>query len=261
MSKNTQKLELDHTKDGVRKYWNHRSVAYDRWPGSRGDEEKALWKEYLLRAIGPEPKKVLDVGTGTGVIAMLLYELGHSVTGVDFSLEMMNAAKKKATARGANIKFFEGDVENLEFEDGTFDCVTARWVLWTMAHPEKAVQEWSRVVKHGGKVVIIDGEWINKGLLQKISAGSYRLYGFVKFGNNLPAGYEKDIREGIPNPHGVKKEQIMGYLSGAGVIDLSVTDLKPIRDLQRKRVPWYMKPSADHPSYLVSGIIPEKKEL
>ncbi|MGD6851764.1 MAG: class I SAM-dependent methyltransferase [Candidatus Bathyarchaeia archaeon] len=261
---NVQKLELDHTKDGVRKYWNDGSKFYDNWPGFGGEEEMILWKKYLLAAIGPEPQKILDVGTGTGQVAMLLYELGHSVTGVDFSPRMMNLAKNKAEAAGADIRFFEGDVENLEFENETFDCVTARHVLWTMAHPEKAVQEWTRVVKPGGKVVIIDGNWVNKGLLQKLSGGTYRLYWFFKAGKNPfthTLSYQKDIQDGLPNLGGLEKEQIVGYLSGAGVTDLSVTDLTAIRVAQNKRMPWYMKRSNEHPTYLVLGRTPKKDTI
>jgi len=256
MNNSTQKLELDTTKDGVRKYWDHRSKVYPKYSA---DEEHTLWKQYLSNAIGPEPRKILDVGTGTGIIAMMLYELGYNVTGVDFSMDMMNAAKEKSKEIGADVRFMEGDVENLEFEDGSFDCVTARHVLWTMAHPEKAVKEWVRMVKPGGKIVIIDGYWATKGVLPKVSGGLTYLRLFFKFGGAYPHNYKKDINNNLPNPHGIKKEQITRYMSGAGVTDLSITDLKLLRETRRKHLPWYMKYSYNSPTYLVSGRIPEKK--
>ncbi len=49
----------------------------------------------------------------------------------------------------------KGDVESLDFKDETFDCITARYVLWTLPHPEKAVLEWSRVLKPDGKLIVV----------------------------------------------------------------------------------------------------------
>ncbi|GLI47655.1 MAG: methyltransferase domain-containing protein [Candidatus Methanomethylophilus sp.] len=257
----TDKLELDEIKDGVRKYWDYGSRFYDTAPGYDGDEERSLWKDYLSQAIGLEPKEILDVGTGTGAIALLLAELGHNVTGVDFSREMMEVARKKALDSSSSIRFLEGDVENLRFEDATFDCVTGRYVLWTMTNPEKAVREWVRVVKPGGMIVIIDGKWVTKGLLPMLSAGTYHIYRFIRCGKNPFAyDYTRDISAGLPNPHGVEKEQIVAYMSGAGVTGITVTDLEPIRAVQRKRLPRYMKYANDHPTYLVSGITPKKPQ-
>lgn len=249
------KLELDRTKEGVKKYWDYGSKFYDTAPGNGGIEESQIWKELLSKTIGSSPKNILDVGSGTGIIAMYLTELGHSVTAVDFSEGMMDVARKKAREKGANIRFMEMNVENLNFEDETFDCVTARYVLWTMSHPEKAVKEWIRVVKPGGSVVIIDGKWITKGLLPLISSVNFHIYRFIKYGKNpFTYDYKKDINVSLPNPHGVDKEQVVEYVSKAGLADIAVTDLKRIRDIQRKQLPWYLKYANDHPIFMVHGI-------
>jgi ubiquinone/menaquinone biosynthesis C-methylase UbiE len=254
------KLELDRTKEGVKKYWDYGSKFYDTAPGIGGDEERRMWKELLSGTVGPSPKNVLDVGSGTGIIAMHLAELGHSVTAVDFSEGMMDVARKKALAKGANIRFMEGDVENLNFEDGTFDCVTARYVLWTLPHPEKAVKEWARVVKPGGRVTIIDGKWVTRGLLSCVSAVNYHIYRFIKYGKNpFTYDYKKDISIGLPNPHGVEKKQVVEYMSKAGLANIAVTDLKTIRDIQRKQLPWYFKYANDHPIFMVRGIAVKKR--
>lgn len=92
---NMEPNELDRIKKRIKKYWDYGSKFYDTAPGSGGDEESRVWKELLLEATGPGPKNVLDVGTGTGIIALFLAELGHNVTAVDFSDEMIKWRRKK----------------------------------------------------------------------------------------------------------------------------------------------------------------------
>ena len=53
--------------------------------------------------------------------------------------------------------------------------------------------------------------------------------------------------------HGVDKEQVVEYVSKAGLADIAVTDLKIIRDIQRKQLPWYLKYANDHPIFMVHG--------
>ncbi|WP_243684620.1 hypothetical protein [Methanosarcina barkeri] len=52
----------------------------------------------------------------------------------------------------------------------------------------------------------------------------------------------------------VDKEQVVEYVSKAGLADIAVTDLKRIRDIQRKQLPWYLKYANDHPIFMVHGI-------
>ena len=68
------KLELDRTKEGVKKYWDYGSKFYDTAPGNGGVEESQMWRELLSGAIGPSHKNILDVGSGTGIIAMFASE-------------------------------------------------------------------------------------------------------------------------------------------------------------------------------------------
>ena len=78
----SRELELDRTKEGVKKYWDYGSKFYDTSPEIGGVEESQMWRKILSEAIGPSPKNILDVGSGTGIIAMYLAELGHSVTAI-----------------------------------------------------------------------------------------------------------------------------------------------------------------------------------
>ena len=111
---------------------------------------------------------ILDVGTGTGAMALVLAEMGHDVSGIDLSDGMLNKAKEKAKQANLPVEFKIGDAEKLSFPDDTFDVVINRHLLWTLPHPEKAIKEWNRVLKPGGQVVILDGNFKNYNLYRKL---------------------------------------------------------------------------------------------
>jgi len=197
---------------------------------------------------------VLDVGTGTGFIALLLAELGHQVTGVDFSAKMLEVARQKTAEFLKTLKILEGDVERLPFDDHSFDGVTARYILWTLPDPEKAIREWIRLLKPGGGLVIIDGLWETKGILQHICKFNLKMYRLLKFGKRpFTNRYKKDLSLQLPHPTGVKMEEIKRYMINAGLTDISVTDLEKVRKAQRKHLPWYLKCAYDYPTYLLMG--------
>jgi ubiquinone/menaquinone biosynthesis C-methylase UbiE len=84
------------------------------------------WKGLLIEVLGDRELRVLDVGTGTGFIALLLAELGHEVIGVDISEEMLRIAREKARKLNIeNVEFHLADAEEPPFPDNTFDAVVA----------------------------------------------------------------------------------------------------------------------------------------
>ncbi|MHB9073141.1 MAG: ATP-binding cassette domain-containing protein [Desulfobaccales bacterium] len=249
-----QEYMSDPVKKGVKEYWDYGSKFYDGVPGLGKEDERRLWKEVLAKTIGDAPQQVLDVGTGTAFIALVLAELGHQVTGVDFSEKMLEVARQKTAEFQETIKIMEGDVERLPFDQPSFDYVTARYVLWTLPNPEKAIREWMRVLKPGGRVVIIDGLWETKGILQHICRLNLKVYRLLKFGKHpFTDWYKKDLSLQLPHPKGVKLEEIRQYMNKAGLTDISVTNLDPIRKVQKKHMPWYLKRAFGHPTYLLVG--------
>jgi len=148
-------------KEEIKKKWNESAPTFDQRPGHgiHSEHEKLAWKSILKNLVGEKPRRVLDVGTGTGFIALLIGEMGHHVTGIDIAEDMLEQAKVKATKGNMDIEFQLGDADELPFDNNVFDVVINRHVLWTMPKPKKAVAEWARVLKPGGKLVIIDGDW------------------------------------------------------------------------------------------------------
>jgi SAM-dependent methyltransferase len=70
---------------------------------------------------------------------------------------MLAEARRKAAERGFAIRFEQGDAEQLPFTPGSFDLAMCRHLLWTLPHPKAAIDEWIRVLRPGGRLVVIDG--------------------------------------------------------------------------------------------------------
>ncbi|MDP3789428.1 MAG: methyltransferase domain-containing protein [Candidatus Omnitrophota bacterium] len=100
--------------------------------------------------------RILDVGCGTGEFAMKLkgYKKDAGVYGLDISTDMINTAKTKFKGE---IDFRVGDVENMPYEDDYFDYLTCSHSFHHYPHKKKAVREMFRILKPGGKIMIVDG--------------------------------------------------------------------------------------------------------
>ncbi len=150
-----------------REYWTGRASGYsevNRAEISTGQRQK--WKdclrEELKRQFPNRPTEgliVLEVGTGPGFFAILLRELGCSVTAVDLTPAMLLEAKENAGAIAGEIRFMEMNAEELRFEDRSFDAVISRNLTWNLPHPAKAYAEWARVLKPGGILLNFDANW------------------------------------------------------------------------------------------------------
>ena len=100
--------------------------------------------------------RILEVGVGTGINA-LLYPEYCDVTGIDFSSSMLRKAGRRLRQRGVrNVDLLKMDAANLEFEDNSFDCVYAPFVISVVPDPVKVVQEMNRVCRVGGHVVVLN---------------------------------------------------------------------------------------------------------
>lgn len=104
-------------------------------------------------------KKILDVGTGPGFMAILLAEAGYEVTAIDFTEKMLAEARKNAGVYEKKIKWMKMDAQNLDFENETFDAIITRNLTWNLEKPLIAYQEWYRILKRGGTLINIDANW------------------------------------------------------------------------------------------------------
>jgi phosphatidylethanolamine/phosphatidyl-N-methylethanolamine N-methyltransferase len=101
--------------------------------------------------------RVLDVGVGTGM-CLPLYAPTTRVVGVDLSEAMLAKARKKVAEQSLHhVEALEVmDAESLAFPDASFDVVVAQYVVNTVPHPEAALDEFARVLKPGGEIILIN---------------------------------------------------------------------------------------------------------
>jgi ubiquinone/menaquinone biosynthesis C-methylase UbiE len=97
---------------------------------------------------------ILEIGIGTGRIALPLLERGLPVIGIDLSLAMMGEVQKKIADKSARVAFAQADANDLPFADATFDCAYAVHVYHLVANWPRALRDALRVVKPGGTLLI-----------------------------------------------------------------------------------------------------------
>lgn len=106
-----------------------------------------------------QPKKILDVATGTGDVAIAAMRLKpEKIVGVDISAEMLEYGKVKMKKRKIDeiVTMQLGDAENLEFADNSFDAITVAFGVRNFEHLQKGLQELNGVLKPNGKLVVLE---------------------------------------------------------------------------------------------------------
>lgn len=153
---------VDAVKQAVGRYWGDMAATFDDQAlhSVATDAERRAWERVIgLLAPAGRVLDVLDVGCGTGFLALLFAQRGHRVTGTDIAPEMVARARDKARAAGLSATFEQGDAEAIAADDGAYDLVVSRHLLWTLPHPREALAEWTRVTRPGGRVAAVDGQW------------------------------------------------------------------------------------------------------
>lgn len=134
---------------------------FSRWAKRFGElpvhaEPEAMRR--TLAACAPQPaERILDVACGPGILACALAPLAAQVVGLDLTPAMLEEARRRQAAAGLdNLQWRLGEATALPFADGAFDVATTRYSLHHMIAPQAVVAEMARVVRPGGRVVVID---------------------------------------------------------------------------------------------------------
>lgn len=144
--------------EAIRDYWNQRangfSLAVDE---ELNLEEAKEWERQFREAIRKPEADVLDDGTGAGFFPVILGRMGHNITAIDYSDEMVEQAKRRFETLGLSVDVRQMDAQHLTFADASFDAVVSRNVLWNLDNPEAAYREIHRVLRPGGVLILEDG--------------------------------------------------------------------------------------------------------
>jgi ubiquinone/menaquinone biosynthesis C-methylase UbiE len=145
----------------VRRYWDDFAAEYDQYPdhGLLDSDIRAAWKDLLRTWLPVRPARVADLACGTGSMTVLAAELGHQVSGVDLSGEMVARARAKTAPFGAAVEVLQGDAGAPPLAAGAFDVVVARHILWTLPDPTAALRAWVELLRPGGRLVLVEGRW------------------------------------------------------------------------------------------------------
>ena len=154
-------MHNDHGLEALRQFWDNEAATFDEEPdhGLRHPVTQSAWQAKLASWL-PSPRvEVLDIGCGTGSLSLVMDTLGHQVTGVDFSPEMVARAKAKAAAAGKSITFTVMDAARPQFHNQKFDVVLCRHVLWALPAPSQVLERWCDLLKANGRFILIEGWW------------------------------------------------------------------------------------------------------
>jgi ubiquinone/menaquinone biosynthesis C-methylase UbiE len=133
--------------------------AVAKWYAANTGKALDDFKKLAQRIAGQLPLggAVLDVAPGPGYFSIELAKLGpYNVTGLDISHTFVEIASRKAAEAGVQVNFQQGNAARMPFPDEAFDFLLCRAAFKNFAEPVRAVQEMCRVLKPGGRGLIID---------------------------------------------------------------------------------------------------------
>ena len=127
--------------------------TYDRVGAALSFGQDPRWRRFLVSRLPADRGHVLDVATGTGLVASALLERGYRVTGVDQSPGMLARARERFAGR---VELVEASAEELPFPDGAFDHLTFTYLLRYVDDPGATLGELTRIVRPGGTVAMLE---------------------------------------------------------------------------------------------------------
>lgn len=179
------------------------------------------WRRYAVRkAAVPKGGRLLDVGSGTGDIALEALRLDStlSVTAADFSLHMMMVGQRRPG--GQKISWCNADALQLPFPDATFDAVTSGYLVRNVIDAHQAFEEQMRVVKPGGRIICLDTSPVPRNLLRPLIMIHLNviipLLGYLVTRNRAAYTYLPESTQAFVTP-----EQLASIMRRAGVASVS----------------------------------------
>lgn len=134
------------------RYWDKQSHSYDR---QMRFMDRVLFGDSRRWACSRATGEVLEVAIGTG-LNLAAYPDTVTVTGIDLSEDMLAIARARAAELGRPVTLLQGNAHALSFDDAAFDTVVCTFGLCAIPDIEAAVGEMRRVLRPGGRLVLVD---------------------------------------------------------------------------------------------------------
>jgi SAM-dependent methyltransferase len=252
----------------VREYWEQNPVAARSVPHELGTSEYFAYYD-ALREANERPafakqlhefdrfsgRRVLDVGSGNGYVLSRYAAAGANVYGVDLTETAIGLCRRRFQIVGLPGHFVVGNAESLPFESGQFDCVCSMGVLHHTPDTARAVRELSRVLRPGGRLIVM---FYHRDSFQ------YRVkFPFLKWVRGIPIQESVNRVDGIGNPKGdvYSRSELSRLLEGLANVELFAGVLpwhkvRPlarvvpaqVRTLLERRWGWFLYAKAIRPS-------------
>lgn len=185
-------------------------------PFERVAEDIAVLHEHLVAELAPQAgERWLDVGTGTGAVAARAARAGAHVTASDLAPALIETARRLAAKEGLEVEFEVADVEQLPYEDASFDIVSSAVGAMFAPDQERTAAELARVTRPGGRLGLVT--WNPAG-----GVGDFF---------RLLAGYQPPPPEGVGNPlDWGREEHVRGLLGDVFELRFEHSDAPQVAD-------------------------------
>jgi len=206
---------------GVQQMFNGIARRYDLMNSLMTFGRDRSWRRFVARRADlPARGRLLDIGTGTGGIAMEAVKIKSStaVVAADFSFDMMQAGRQCRQAE--KIEWCTADALHLPFADNAFDAVTSGYLIRNVNDAEMAFREQLRVIRPGGRVVCLDTSPPKKNLLYPMVLCHMKwvipLLGGLISGNSKAYTYLPDSTRAFQTPR-----ELSETMERAGLVNVS----------------------------------------
>ena len=200
--------------DDIRRFWDDDAATYDRSPGHRPRSAavQAAWTAALERLLPPAPARVLDCGAGTGFLSLIAARLGHEVTALDLSTEMLAQLEAAAATEGLDVAVVAAPADD---PPTGFDAVMERHLLWTLPDPSAALRAW-RTAAPGGRLVAVESVWGSADALEALrSRGRDVLRRMRDVAPDHHAPYPESVRSRLPLGSGTHPRVVAELVTAA----------------------------------------------